>query len=155
MQLTKSRLCLFVMLSLSSSLVSCSPANTMSEDTTAKTAEQITEQERLARVERDFQWTESMVRNELAKLIPDYTNADFERWDSQGLLEHQRINGEKRYFNRAVSNLFYLDADARDRRIEPKHWYYSTLPLYQVHPHHLAVLSNDDTTKRIRISYTL
>ena len=149
MQLTKPSICFLTLLSLSPSLVSCSPSET------APMAEHISEQERLARVKRDFQWTEAMVRDKLAELIPDYTDADFTQWDNQGLLEYQVIDGEKRYFNRAVSNLFYLDADARDRRIEPKHWYYSTLPLYQVHPHHQAVINGDDVTKTIRINYTL
>lgn len=149
MQLTKPSICFLTLLSLSPGLVSCSPSET------APMAEHISEQERLARVKRDFQWTEVMVREKLAELIPDYTDADFTQWDNQGLLEYQVIDGEKRYFNRAVSNLFYLDADARDRRIEPKHWYYSTLPLYQVHPHHQAVINGDDVTKTIRINYTL
>ncbi|MBY6064167.1 transglutaminase-like domain-containing protein [Pseudidiomarina sediminum] len=118
-------------------------------------AEQISETERKARMRRDFQWTEARVKEKLAELIPDYTEADFERWDAAGLLEYQIIDGEKRYFNRAVSNLFYIDDAARDRRIEPKSWYYSIAPLYQVHPHHQAVMNNENTSKRIRITYEL
>lgn len=149
MQLTKPTVCLLTMLSLCLGLVSCTP------DNTPPTAEQISEQERMARVKRDFQWTETMVREKLAELIPDYTESDFEHWDKQGLLEFKQIDGKKMYFNRAVSNLFYLDADARDRRIEPKHWYYSTPPLYQVHPHHKAVIDGTASSKTIKINYTL
>ena len=159
MQLTSPRyVCLF-MLSLSTGLVSCSPPSETTKPPTEAQAmdatTQLTEAERIARVKRDFQWTETQVREKLAELIPDYDDADFARWDAAGLLEYQVIDGEKRYFNRAVSNLFYLEAQARDRRIEPKHWYYSTPPLYQAHPHHQAVIKGDDTHKRLRITYKL
>lgn len=168
MQLAKPSQYVLIMLSLSLCLASCTPTTTDNAGTISsratlvkhahsptKPAEQISEHERIARMRKDFQWSEAMVRDKLAELIPDYTDRDFEWWDSKGFLEYQYIDGEKKYFNRAVSNLFYLNADARDRRIEPKDWYYSTPPLYQVHPHHKAVIQGEDLTKRIRINYTL
>lgn len=143
----------FLLATLASAvLIGCSSE---SPTATLGQAEHISETERQARMARDFQWTEAQVKEKLAELIPDYSNADFKRWDAAGLLEYQIIDGEKRYFNRAVSNLFYIDDAARDRRIEPKSWYYSIAPLYQVHPHHQAVMNNEDTQKRIRITYEL
>src|SRR5690554_3327996 len=157
MQLTIRNMCSLFILSLSVGLVSCTPDSTKAPATMLelKPAEHISEAERRIRIQHDFQWSEDQVKAELAQLIPDFTDADFNRWHAQGLLEFQQIDGEIRYFNRAVSNLFYLDANARDRRIEPKHWYYDTLPLYQVHPHHQAVLTGNDLQKRIRVQYTL
>ena len=44
--------------------------------------------------------------------IPDLSAAEFEAWDAAGLLEHMDIDGERRWFNRAPSNLFRLSAEA-------------------------------------------
>jgi transglutaminase-like putative cysteine protease len=116
---------------------------------------EISTAERKRRVAMDFPLTEAEVKQELARLIPDYSEADFTRWHDKGLLEYKFIDGEKRYFKRAVSNLFYIDEEARDRRIEPKSWYYDTPPLYQVHEHHKRVLAGTAEAKTFEIEYTL
>src|SRR5262249_34850422 len=48
--------------------------------------------------------------------IPDLSDADFARWDAHGLFENMVIDGERRYFARAPSNLFRLSAEAEARR---------------------------------------
>jgi transglutaminase-like putative cysteine protease len=74
---------------------------------------------RMQRMREDFSLTANEVRTQVRKQIPDLTDAEFERWDVQGLFEHMDIDGERRYFDRAPSNLFHLSAQARARSRAP------------------------------------
>jgi hypothetical protein len=83
----------------------------------------------IERIPVDFSVTEQEIGEQLKKrfgdnLLPD----DIKKWEENGWLEYRVLNGEKRYFNRAVSNLmllrnFHLDRQnsdslaARDPRI--------------------------------------
>jgi hypothetical protein len=76
--------------------------------------------ERIAeRIPLDFSVTGEMVSSQLEKRIGKYTSEDQKRWEEWGWLEWRMINGEKRYFNRAASNLdriksFILQRAERD-----------------------------------------
>lgn len=74
------------------------------------------QRERMRRIALDFDQDATQVRERLRKQISDITDAEFARWDGQGLLEHMDIDGKRLYFNRAASNLFRLSAEARARR---------------------------------------
>ena len=74
------------------------------------------EAERMHRIELDFSLTEQQARDRVRAQIPDLQPEEFAAWDSAGLLEHRVIDGSKRYFNRAPSNLFRLSEQARARR---------------------------------------
>ena len=73
------------------------------------------QRERMARMRYDFSLDASQVESKLREKIPDLSDADFARWDAQGLFEFMLIDGERKYFKRSPSNLFHLSAEARAR----------------------------------------
>ena len=118
------------------------------------------QRERMRRIALDFDQDAAQVRERLRKQIPDITDADFVRWDEQGLLERMDIDGKRLYFNRAASNLFRLSAEARARRADPKPFVES--PLESTNPHHQAVIEAARAThqdsvlpRRLRITQAL
>ncbi len=118
------------------------------------------QRERMRRIAIDFDQDAAQVRERLRQQIPDLADAEFARWDGQGLLERMDIDGKRLYFNRAASNLFRLSADARARRAEPKPFVES--PLQATNAHHGAVVDaarlNDVSSvlpRRMRITQSL
>jgi transglutaminase-like putative cysteine protease len=95
------------------------------------------ERERMRRIRLDFTLSEEQVRAKLRESVPDLREDEFAAWDRVNLLEHLAIDGEKRYFSRAVSNLFRIDPAAAARRKTQAPFRDS--PLQQLHPHHRAV----------------
>ncbi|MGH8089372.1 MAG: transglutaminase domain-containing protein, partial [Stenotrophomonas sp.] len=74
------------------------------------------QRERMRRMRLDFSLDEAGAKALLRKQIPDLRDDEFARWEAAGLLEHLDIDGQRRYFKRAPSNLFRLSAEARARR---------------------------------------
>lgn len=74
------------------------------------------QRERMRRILFDFTLSADDVKERVRKQIPDLTDAEFERWDRQGLFEHQVIDGRTLYFKRAPGNLFRLSPEAVARR---------------------------------------
>ena len=74
------------------------------------------ERERMRRILLDFTLSDADVATRLRERIPDLSDAELRRWDDAGLLEHMTIDGRKRYFSRAPSNLFRLSDEALARR---------------------------------------
>lgn len=71
------------------------------------------------RILLDFSIAEEGIDTLLGKAIPGYRPEEKAAWEEKGWLENRTINGEKRYFNRAVSNLvllknFHLNRSYRD-----------------------------------------
>ncbi len=64
------------------------------------------------RIRLDFSKTEELVRNQLSKWYPTLPDSLINNWENSGHLEMRRIDGVKKYFNYAVSNLFRLDPAA-------------------------------------------
>lgn len=60
------------------------------------------------RTNLDFSLTEEQFRAKLNKLAPDITDKELARWDSNGWVEWRIIDGSRKYFNRAASNLILL-----------------------------------------------
>ncbi|MBA8883053.1 transglutaminase-like domain-containing protein [Dokdonella fugitiva] len=77
------------------------------------------QRERMRRIRLDFSLDTDAAKARVRQQIPDLTAAEFAAWDAAGLLEHQLIDGELRYFKRAPSNLFLLGEAARARRAKP------------------------------------
>jgi transglutaminase-like putative cysteine protease len=75
--------------------------------------------ERMRRMREDFDLTAGDVEARVRQQIPDLSDAEFERWDAQGLFEHMYIDGKRMYFARSPSNLFHLSAEARARSRVP------------------------------------
>ena len=118
------------------------------------------QRERMRRIRLDFGLDADGAKAKLRREIPDLTDAEFARWDAAGLLEHLDIDGQRRWFNRAPSNLFRLSADARARRAEQTAFIAS--PLESPHPHHREVVRLARATHatsvaphRVRITQTL
>jgi hypothetical protein len=57
------------------------------------------------RIELDFPFTESEIELQLKEKIGTFTLEEKANWENRNWLEWKMINGEKRYFSRAVSNL--------------------------------------------------
>ncbi len=98
------------------------------------------QRERMRRIRLDFTLDAAAAQAQVRKQIPDLTDAEFARWDAQGYLEHLDIDGQRRWFKRAPSNLFRVSAEARARRAPgvpvPKEGPYEVLG-----PHHREVVS--------------
>lgn len=75
-------------------------------------------QEISERIKRDFRLTEADVKSRLVKYYPDLNPTQMTEWERNGKLEMRTIDGEKRYFTQAVSNLFRMDDVARNRKQE-------------------------------------
>lgn len=96
------------------------------------------ERERMRRILLDFSLDENEAKARVRRQIPDLNDAEFAAWDAAGLLESRVIDGQRRYFNRAPSNLFRLSAEARARRANPTP--FNDSPLETPHPHHAEVI---------------
>lgn len=77
------------------------------------------ELEILRRIRIDFSLTADQVLSQLRDSIPDVTEKDLDTWRQQGVLQHRVIDGEVRYFNRAVGNLFRACPAAKARCQNP------------------------------------
>lgn len=71
----------------------------------------------LRRTRLDFPWTNEQVLAEIKKSVPDATPKDVDRWREAGDLQYRLIDGQPRFFTRAVSNLFRFNAEARGRQV--------------------------------------
>jgi hypothetical protein len=75
------------------------------------------------RIAIDFPLTEEMVTTQLQKRMGNqFSKEEMKKWEDKGWLEYRMINGEKRYFSRAASNLvllsrFHLNRPERDSSI--------------------------------------
>ena len=72
----------------------------------------------LRRTRQDFPLTNEQVLAELKQSIPNATQKDVDRWRESGDLQARTIDGEPRYFTRAVSNLFRFNQEARRRQVD-------------------------------------
>jgi len=84
------------------------------------TSEPAIQLEVLRRTRHDFALTNEQVLAEIKKSVPDATQPDIERWREAGDLQSRTIDGEPRYFTRAVSNLFRFNKEAKRRQMKPE-----------------------------------
>lgn len=94
------------------------------------------QRERMRRILIDFTLDADAAKARVRKQIPDLTDAEFARWDGQGLIEHQVIDGRTLYFKRAPNNLFLLSKEAAARRTHPQPP--SDDPMETLNEHHRA-----------------
>src|SRR5678815_4379258 len=92
----------------------------------------------MRRILLDFTLSEGDVKARLRKQIPDLSDAEFAKWDSEGLFERRVIDGRVLYFSRSPSNLFRLSHEALARRKEQTPLVNS--PLESPNPHHREVV---------------
>ncbi|NOX67069.1 MAG: transglutaminase domain-containing protein [Chlorobi bacterium] len=74
--------------------------------------------ERMNRIKKDFTKTADDILNYVHKYYPDAVNDDLSKWEADGSLEFKIIDGKKFYFNRAASNLFRINKEAKAKKIE-------------------------------------
>lgn len=119
------------------------------------------QRERMRRMRLDFGLDRAQVLERLRRQIPDLTEAEFVRWDEDGWLEHLDIDGQRRWFNRSVSNLFLINPEAAARRAPPvaapRVGQFDVLNAY-----HAAAVAESRASgrtsvqpRRVRIDYTL
>lgn len=68
---------------------------------------------KIKRIQLDFSKNESQIRDELMPWFPNVSAEQLRRWEDEKTLEMKLINGERRYFKNAASNLFRLDSLAK------------------------------------------
>jgi len=118
------------------------------------------QRERMRRIRLDFTLDRAAALAQLRKSIPGLREAEFDAWDRAGLIERMDIDGEPRYFKRAIPNLFRLSPEAAARRAPPVRPF-NEGPFESLHPHHAEVLAaaRDGATsvapRRLRVTQSL
>jgi transglutaminase-like putative cysteine protease len=71
------------------------------------------------RISLDFSVTEKEVNSQIKKLYGPFSSEEKDVWENKGWLEWRKIDGEKKYFKRAASNLILLKKfyEHRDERL--------------------------------------
>ncbi len=64
------------------------------------------------RIEKDFKKSRDDIKNQLSRYFPNLTDSMIDSWEKDNSLEMKIINGEKKYFNNAVPNLFRVNKGA-------------------------------------------
>lgn len=76
--------------------------------------------DRIGSIRGNYPYTYDEMFEELKKIIPDLSKADIEKWEENTTLEHRLIDGQKMYFWTFMFNLFTLNEEAENRKIEEK-----------------------------------
>jgi transglutaminase-like putative cysteine protease len=72
--------------------------------------------ELMDRIRKDFRRTREEVINALKEYYPDLTDDMLLKWENDKSLEMKIIDGEKKYFNNAVPNLFRINQEAKKHK---------------------------------------
>ena len=91
----------------------------ISDPSAPVTSEPAIQLEILRRTRQDFALSNDQVLADIKKSIPDVTQRDIDRWREAGDLQSRVIDGEIRYFQRSVSNLFRFNKEAKRRQVNP------------------------------------
>lgn len=67
----------------------------------------------MERIRKDFSKTRDEIITSLKKYYPGLTGEQILEWEKNKTLEMKIIDGEKKYFNNAIPNLFRLNSDAK------------------------------------------
>ncbi|MBV8158333.1 MAG: transglutaminase domain-containing protein [Dyella sp.] len=108
------------------------------------------QRERMRRILIDFTLDADAAKARIRKQVPDLTDAEFARWDQQGLLEHMVIDGRTLYFKRAPNNLFLLSQEAAARRSKPVPS--NDDPMETLNEHHRAARAEALATHRTNVT---
>lgn len=107
----------------------------------------------------DFGKTHEEVKAYIRRYLPNVTEADMQRWESSKALETMVIDGRKRYFNHAGSNLFLIDKECAE--VKRKKEGASTSGQEAVNMYNIPAIireAGEDhlaQPKRMRVTYTL
>ncbi|MFC2083798.1 transglutaminase family protein [Bacteroidota bacterium] len=75
------------------------------------------QREKLDRIKLDFRKTEDEVLSYIQKYIPEANKTDLLKWEKDGYLEYKIIDSVKYYFNRAHTNFFRINKEAKKIKI--------------------------------------
>ena len=84
----------------------------------------------MKRIEKDFKKTRSDIKEQLSKYFPNLTDEMMDNWEKDKSLEMKVINGEKRYFNNAVPNLFRINKNAAEVKEDIDGAYHNRLRIF-------------------------
>ncbi|MGE5399943.1 MAG: transglutaminase-like domain-containing protein [Ignavibacteriales bacterium] len=73
------------------------------------------EKDKLHRIRLDFSKTEADILPYIRKYYPSVDKKMLEEWENNRTLESMVIDGKKMYFNRAASNLFLINSEAKSQ----------------------------------------
>lgn len=112
------------------------------------------------RIRLDFDKDKSSVVEYIKKYYPDVNDEMLTRWEDAKALEYKIIDGEKWYYNRAASNLFRLDKEAKARKAEVDKPTESEISILHTHlPEIVNTLSKNGKTQaspvKMRVKYEL
>jgi len=119
------------------------------------------QKDKMERIKKDFRRTEEYIIKVLSKYYPSVNKDLLKQWEDNGSLEMGIIEGEKKYFNNAVPNLFRVNKAAKQRKIEIDGTAEDKLKTFladhipQSVELSLKSGSNLSNPKRIKINYTL
>ncbi len=78
------------------------------------------ERERLDRIRQDFSYTRDTLFAALQQAVKDLTAAEFAQWLAEGRFDYRDFDGERRYMDSSVSNLFFRHPELNPRRQPPR-----------------------------------
>lgn len=105
----------------------------------------------LRRTRLDFSLDEQTVLRQVQRRIPDATVEDLQRWRKANDLQARTIDGQVRYFRRAVSNLYRFSDEAKHRRDEHADSSATAAKNFDLTQHiaQLVALADESTTAEI------
>jgi len=102
-------------------------------------------------VQNEYQLTYDDVFNKLKTKIPDLSKTDMEKWKEDYSLEYYIIDGQERYYNNCIFDLFQVNKEAAERAKVPERKGYdaSEYPLETIN----AFETKSEFDKKIYISF--
>ena len=78
------------------------------------------EVDRLERIKKCYPFSQAGLRDELRKSVAGLTDEEFEHWVKEGRFDSRQIDGQRRFMEASVGNLFCRYLELRPRRRPPK-----------------------------------
>ena len=112
------------------------------------------------RIRLDFRKDKPAIEEFIRKYYPDVNDEMLARWEKSKALEYKIIDGKKWYYNRAASNLFLLDKEAKARKAEMEKTGENEASVLNTHlPEIINVLNKSGKTQappiKMRVKYEL
>ncbi len=112
------------------------------------------------RIQLDFSLNESDVKRQLLVYYPELNDSMLRGWEKNNKLEMRLIDGEKRYFKNAASNLFRLDDKAAKRKVQVEGCSVDSLKLFCL-KHTQQIIEKTESSRRpvlpvkMKLTYTI
>ena len=78
------------------------------------------ERERLSRIRKDYKLTQAGLFSALTNAMHNLTAVEFDQWVKEGRFDSRMIDGELRFVETSVSNLFFRHPALNSRRVKPR-----------------------------------